>query len=79
MAPSVWSEIDVAEVLCGIYEETEQEAAGPSSSRGQQQEDMLKVDMGQVIRRRRLGEDGTGERERKCRIVQTQEWKSRRD
>lgn len=35
----VWSETDVAEVLCGIYEETEQEVAEPSSSGGQQQED----------------------------------------
>ncbi len=41
IAPSqVWSQLDVAEVLCGIYEETEQEEEEASSSRHQKQEDV---------------------------------------
>ncbi len=48
IAPSqVWSQLDVAEVLCGIYEETEQEEEEASSSRHQKQEDVLKEEAGQ--------------------------------
>lgn len=84
MAPSqVWSEIDVEEVLCGIFGEAEQEIVEPSSSRRQQQEDMQQedvqmVDTGQGIRRRKLQEE-SGERERKCSRVQNQGRESRRD
>ncbi len=80
MAPSqVWSEIDVEEELCGIFGEADQEVAESSSSGGQQQEDVQIVDTGQGIRRRRLFEDESGERERKCSRVQNQEPESRRD
>lgn len=64
--------------MWNLYE-TEQEVAEPSSSGGQQQEDVLKADMGQGIRRRRPLEDGTGERERKCSKFQTQERGTRQD
>lgn len=89
MAPSqVWSELDVAEVLCGIFE-TDQEAAELSSSgkkqppsfvgEGQQQQDTLRFDTGQGIRRRRLLEDRNVERERKCSRIQAQELTTRHE
>lgn len=70
----------MAEVLCGIYEETEQglgkSAGGVNElhlveASGQEQQDTSKL--GQGLRRRKLFEDMTGDRERKCSRVQTQD------
>lgn len=80
MNPSqVWSEIDVAEVLCGIYGETEPGTAESSGGEGdfplvmETEQDTMGPDMGQGLRRRKLGEDVTEDRGRKCSKVQVQE------
>lgn len=80
MSPSQqWSEFDVAEVLCGIYEETELERAEStggeveSTSAMETELVMMGPDTGQGLRRRKLCEDVTGDREKKCCKVQVQE------
>lgn len=75
MSPSQeWSEFDVAEVLCGIYGETEPEKAGGGeeffSPAMEMDQDTVGPDRGQGLRRRKLCEDVTGDRERKCSKVQ---------
>ncbi len=80
MSPSqVWSEFDVAEVLCGIYGETELGTAQFTGGEGEfpppmtMEQDTMGSDKGQGLRRRKLCEDVTGDRERKCSKVQVQE------
>ncbi len=71
-----WSEFDVAEVLCGIYGETELGKAESTGGEGElpsameTERDTVGPDKGQGLRRRKFCEDVTGDRERKCSKVQ---------
>lgn len=81
MNPSqVCLEIDVAEVLCGIYGEMEPGVAESLGREGdfpsvmETEQDTMGSDMGQGLRRRKLGEDVIEDRARKCSKVQVQEF-----